>query len=93
MADDNANDYDIYCDNAIKSVEDGIGHVQNLLEKGKILIDEIQCHQTLAALEQYKWSKSTVKPAPVHDWTSHCSDAVRYAIYSHQKTQVDIYSG
>lgn len=90
---DLANDYDIYCDNAIKSVEDGIGHVQNLLEKGKILIDEIQCHQTLAALQQYKWSKSTVKPTPVHDWTSHCSDAVRYAIYSHQKTQVDIYTG
>jgi hypothetical protein len=90
---DLANDYDIYCDNAIKAVEDGIGHVQNLLEKKKVLIDSTNCPRTLASLEQYKWSKTTTKPTPVHDKHSHCCDSVRYAIYSHQKTQVSIYNG
>ena len=89
---DLANDYDIYCDNAIKAVEDGIGHIQNLLEKRKIQIDRSFCPNTLSSLEQYKWSKSTIKPTPVHDKNSHCSDAVRYCIYSHQKTQVNIFN-
>ena len=92
MRADLANDYDIYCENAIKDVETGIGFVQNLFEKNLIFVDKDRCPKTLASLQQYKWKANTVKPTPVHDWTSHCSDAVRYAIYSHQKNQVGIFT-
>jgi len=92
MRADLAHDYDIYCDNAIKDVHTGIGFLQNLFEKKLLLIDKDRCPQTTAALEQYKWKPATAKPTPVHDWTSHCSDAVRYAIYSHQKNQVGIFT-
>lgn len=92
MKADLAVDYDIYCDNAIKDVNMGITHLQNLCERGKLLIDSSRCPQTLKSLEQYKWSKTAIRPTPVHDWTSHCSDAVRYAVYTHHKSQVGIFS-
>jgi phage terminase large subunit len=92
MRADLANDYDIYCENALKDVETGIGFIQNLFEKKLLLVDKERCPKTLAALEQYKWKGNTLKPTPVHDWTSHCSDAVRYAIYSHQKNQAGIFT-
>jgi phage terminase large subunit-like protein len=93
---DLANDYDVYCENALKgaeSVNAGIAYLQNLCEKGCLIIDKDRCPRTLKALRQYKWKANAAKPTPVHDWTSHPSDAVRYAIYTHQKNQVDIYTG
>ena len=31
----------------------------------------------------YRWNPNTETPKPIHDWTSHPCDAVRYAIYTH----------
>ncbi len=93
MRADLANDYDIYCENAIKDVETGIGFLQNLFEKEQIIIDTDSCPRTLVSLRKYKWKTATIKPTPVHDKASHCCDAVRYAIYSHQKSQVNIFTG
>ena len=34
-----------------------------------------------------------LKPKPIHDWASHPCDAVRYAIYTHQKmSNITIYA-
>ena len=40
---DLAYDYDIYCENAIKSVNDGIAAVQVLIENDKLLVDVNKC--------------------------------------------------
>ena len=82
---DFAYDYDIYCENAVKSVNDGINSVQNMIEKDRLLFDEERAVHTFNAMSSYKWNPNTETPKPVHDWCSHPSDAVRYAIYSHQK--------
>ena len=39
-------------------------------------------------------SEETIeKPKPIHDWSSHPCDAVRYAIYTHQKmSNISIYA-
>ena len=48
---------------------------------------------TFAAMSSYKWNPNTEKPKPIHDWCSHPSDAVRYAIYTHQKmSNISIYA-
>jgi PBSX family phage terminase large subunit len=82
---DFAYDYDIYCENAIKSVNDGINFIQTLVEKDNLYFDIEGASHTFSAMSAYKWNISSEKPKPVHDWTSHPSDAVRYAIYTHHK--------
>ena len=82
---DFAYDYDIYCENAVKSVNDGINAVQVLIEKERLFFDDERGVHTFNAMSSYKWNPNTETPKPVHDWCSHPSDAVRYAIYSHQK--------
>ena len=89
---DLAYDYDIYCENAIKSVNDGIAAVQVLIENDKLLVDVNKCGHTYSSLSSYKWNPKTENPKPVHDWASHASDAVRYAIYTHQKRSVGIFA-
>lgn len=88
---DFAYDYDIYCENAIKSVNDGIAAVQVLIEQKLIKFDIENAKHTYASISSYKWNPRTENPKPIHDWASHASDALRYAIYSHQKKSVDIY--
>ena len=88
---DFAYDYDIYCENAIKSVNDGIAAVQVLIEQNLIKFDIENSKHTYASISSYKWNPRTENPKPVHDWASHASDALRYAIYSHQKRSVGIY--
>ena len=90
---DFAYDYDIYCENAIKSVNDGIASVQVLIEQDKLFFDVEGAAHTFAAMSSYKWNPNTEKPKPIHDWCSHPSDAVRYAIYTHQKmSNISIYA-
>jgi len=91
---DLAYDYDIYCDNAIKSVNDGISAIQTLIEMDPPLlyIDKHAAENTFSSLVKYKWNPKTEKPKPIHDWSSHCCDALRYAIYSYQKNTIGIYS-
>lgn len=90
---DFAYDYDIYCENAIKSVNDGISFVQTVVEHDKLFFDNDGGAHTFHAMSSYKWNQSTDIPKPVHDWASHPCDAVRYAIYTHHKmSSISIYN-
>jgi hypothetical protein len=63
-----------------QSVEDGIQAVRALLPKA--WFDAERCQQGLEALRQYRSEYDdrlrTFKPRPLHDWTSHAADAMRY---------------
>jgi PBSX family phage terminase large subunit len=90
---DFAYDYDIYCENAIKSVNDGINSIQVLIEQNRLFFDTEGARHTFSAMSAYKWNPNTETPKPVHDWASHPCDAVRYAIYTHQKmSNISIYA-
>ena len=89
---DLAYDYDIYCENAIKSVNDGIAAVQVLVENNKLQFHLDNCGHSFSSLSSYKWNPRTENPKPIHDWASHASDALRYAIYTHQKRSVGIFT-
>lgn len=62
------------------SVEDGIEAVRNLLPRA--WIDAERCARGLEALRQYRREydarRAAFKPRPLHDWTSHAADALRY---------------
>jgi len=90
---DFAYDYDIYCENAIKSVNDGINSIQVLIEQDRLFFDTEGARHTYSAMSSYKWNPNTENPKPIHDWCSHPCDAVRYAIYTHQKmSNISIYA-
>lgn len=90
---DFAYDYDIYCENAIKSVNDGISFIQVLLEKDQLMFDSEGAAHAFHAMSSYKWNPSTDIPKPVHDWSSHPCDAIRYALYTHHKmSNISIYN-
>jgi len=90
---DFAYDYDIYCENAIKSVNDGINYIQVLIEQDKLYFDTLGASHTFSAMSSYKWNPNTENPKPIHDWASHPCDAVRYAIYTHSKmSNISIYA-
>src|SRR6056300_341741 len=91
---DFAYDYDIYCENAIKSVNDGIYSLQAFLEKERLLFDTEGGAHSFSAMSSYKWNPHTDNPKPVHDWSSHPCDAIRYAIYTHQKmSAISVFTG
>ncbi len=90
---DFAYDYDIYCENAIKSVNDGINSVQVLIQQDRLFFDTEGARHTFSAMAAYKWNPNTETPKAIHDWASHPCDAVRYAIYTHQKmSNMSIYA-
>jgi len=90
---DFAYDYDIYCENAVKSVNDGINSLQVLIEQDRLYFDTEGARHTFSAMSSYKWNPNTENPKPIHDWASHPCDAVRYAIYTHQKmSNITIYA-
>ena len=89
---DLAYDYDIYCDNALKSVNDGIASIQVLVDMERIEFDVNRCRHTYSSLSSYRWNHRTETQKPLHDWSSHCSDAIRYAVYSYQRTRVSVYA-
>ena len=90
---DFAYDYDIYCENAIKSVNDGISFVQSLIENDNLYFCDEHSTHTFSAMAAYAWNPNTDIPKPVHNWASHPCDAVRYALYTHHKTNgVSIYA-
>lgn len=91
---DFAYDYDIYCENAIKSVNDGISSLQALIEQNRLLFDTEGGSHSFSAMSSYKWNPNTDNPKPVHDWCSHPCDAIRYAIYTHQKmSAISVFTG
>jgi len=90
---DFAYDYDIHTTNAIKSVNDGINFIQTLIEQDKLLFDQDGGSHAFRAMSAYKWNPSTDIPKPVHDWSSHPADAIRYALYTHHKmSNISIFS-
>jgi len=90
---DFAYDYDINTTNAIKSVNDGINFVQSLIENDKLHFDTEGASHSFRAMASYKWNTATDIPKPVHDWASHACDAIRYALYTHDRmNNISIYS-
>ena len=90
---DFAYDYDIYCENAVKSVNDGINYLQVLIEHDNLFFDALGSSHCFSAMSSYRWNPNTETPKPVHDWTSHPCDAIRYAIYTHSKmSNISIYA-
>ena len=90
MKADLAYEYDIYCENANKFQNEGITHIQVLLEQERLAFhtDVPKTYQSMCA---YRWNDRGEKQKPLHDWSSHCCDALRYAIYTHAKNKVSIY--
>ena len=61
-------------------VDDGIQAVRMMFNR--IWFDEVKCKDFLEALSQYRkeWDqkKNCFKNKPLHDWTSHAADMIRY---------------
>lgn len=61
-------------------IADGIQAVRNTLPKCKI--DEINCEDFIEAIEHYRKDydekRQVYKDKPLHDWSSHYADAMRY---------------
>ncbi len=71
------------------SIEDGIEAVRSLFSK--LWVDEQNCRQLIKALENYRQEfdikKRVYKSQPLHDWSSHFADAMRYLAVSLPKTK------
>jgi phage terminase large subunit len=80
---DLAQNYDISCTNAKKSVLDGIGYVSSIIDNGNLIIHN-GCRHTLKSIDQYQWDdrQGLMKEKPKHNEASHIADALRYAMYS-----------
>jgi len=70
-------------------IEDGIESVRSALSK--IWIDEANCSPLLKALENYRQEydvkRKVYKSCPLHDWSSHFADSMRYLCISLPKTK------
>lgn len=70
-------------------IEDGIESVRSAL--AKIWADDKQCAPLIKALENYRQEfdakKKVYKAQPLHDWSSHFADAMRYLCISLPKTK------
>ncbi len=68
-------------------VDDGISAVRMMLPR--CWFDKTKCEKGLNALAQYQreWDEKAkaYKPRPLHDWTSHASDAFRYLAVGTEK--------
>lgn len=71
------------------SIEDGIEAVRTCLSK--VWIDEQSCKPFIKAIENYRqeWDpkRKTYKGHPLHDWSSHWADNLRYLALSLPKTR------
>lgn len=71
------------------SVEDGIETVRRMLPR--TWIDETKCAVGLRAIRDYREKrdeKRRINLGPLHDWTSHGSDALRYLMTAYEEPQV-----
>ena len=86
---DFAQNYDISTINAKKSVLDGIGHVSGIIENDTMFVDQ-EAQQSLSCLDAYQWdpNPNLMKEKPKHNMASHMADALRYALYSFQISNV-----
>ena len=71
----------------LATVDDGINAVRRMLP---LCVFHPRCETGLNALEQYRreWDdeKKCFKNKPLHDWTSHAADAMRYLAMSYKAT-------
>lgn len=70
-------------------VEDGIEAVRRML--ARTWIDEIKCAEGLRAIRDYREKrdeKRRVSLGPLHDWTSHAADALRYLMVAYEEPRV-----
>ncbi len=71
------------------SIYDGIEAVRSCLSK--VWIDEVKCAPFIKALENYRqeydMKKKVYKTQPLHDWSSHYADTMRYLAISLPKTR------
>jgi hypothetical protein len=82
---DFASEHDIATINAKKDIISGIGHVENIIEGDRLIVDS-KCLHSLAALDQYQWDPNVnlIKEKPIHNKYCHMADAIRYAIYTYE---------
>lgn len=70
-------------------IPDGIEACRSLFSK--LWIDEKNCSDLIKSLENYRQEydikRKVYKPRPLHDWSSHFSDAFRYLAISLPKTR------
>ena len=86
---DFAQNYDISTINAKKSVLDGIGHVSGLIDNDFLFVDQ-EAKESLSCLDAYQWdpNPNLMKEKPKHNMASHMADALRYALYSFQTSNI-----
>ena len=84
--------YDISTVAAIKSITDGIGSVGAVVDNNRLIIHE-ECIESIYAVRNYKWKGnvdagvwSIENQKPEHNRASHCADAIRYAIYTYERS-------
>ena len=67
-----------------RPIDHGIRIANNLMEGDRLIVDETRCDRLGAALASHKWpiDSNGVRTGvnPVHDWTSHYADALRYGL-------------
>lgn len=70
-------------------VNDGIEMVRSMMSR--VWIDEKKCERLIEALRQYRkeWDEKNkcYKDHPLHDWTSHASDCMRYLAMAQPRRQ------
>ena len=86
---DFAQNYDISTINAKKSVLDGIGHVSGIVDNDLLFVDQ-EAKESLSCLDAYQWdpNPNLMKEKPKHNMASHMADALRYALYSFQTSNI-----
>ena len=86
---DFAQNYGISTINAKKSVLDGIGHVSGIIDNDKLFVEQT-ADESLKCLDAYQWdpNPNLMKEKPKHNMASHMADALRYALYSFQISNI-----
>jgi len=89
---DLASTYDISTVAAIKSLQDGIGAVGAVVDNNRLIVHD-ECVESIYALRNYKWKGKVEEGVwnietqkPEHNRASHCADAIRYAIYTYERS-------
>jgi len=84
--------YDITTIGAIKSLQDGIGSVGAIIDHDRLIIHD-ECPESIYAVRNYRWKGKAdagvwniESEKPEHNRASHCADAIRYAIYTYERS-------
>jgi hypothetical protein len=67
-----------------KPIDHAVRILNNMLEGDRITVDSDRCERLAQALASHKWpidsTGTRTGVRPVHDWTSHYADALRYGL-------------